>query len=66
MGRILTRYRLIIFSGILTFLFLITTMTLGITGINFTLHKISAIATLVFAIIHISPTVYNKIKMRKK
>ncbi|MBU1047075.1 MAG: hypothetical protein KKD10_00535 [Candidatus Omnitrophica bacterium] len=49
----MTTYRLIIYSGILAFISLVATIILGITGINFTLHKISGIATILFALIHI-------------
>jgi len=66
MGRLFTPYRLIAYSGILALLSLIVTVILGITGANFNLHKISGLATLVFALVHISPTIYSRIKLIKK
>ncbi len=66
MGKFLTPYRLIISSGILALISLIITITLGITGRNFILHKISGLTTLLFVLIHMSPTIYNRIKLIKK
>lgn len=66
MGRWFTPYRLIVYSGILALLSLIATVVLGITGASFNLHKTTGIITLLFALIHIFPTIYNRIKLIKK
>ena len=74
MGKILTRYRLIIFSGIATFVLLLSTIAMGIVLATskaasenmVKVHASLATTTLVFALVHISPTVYNKIKMARR
>ena len=55
-------YNLVIYSGVVAVLFLIATFYLGISGINFTLHKKLGITTLIFALIHGGLNLYRYIK----
>ncbi len=60
-------YNLIIYSGAIAFLLLAATFYLGLTGINFRLHKSMGIATFIIAALHLGIVLYRRVgmKMRK-
>lgn len=55
----------IIYSGIVTFICLMITATLGITGVDFSLHKKMGITTFTFACVHVGIVLYKQFKVRK-
>jgi hypothetical protein len=57
-------YSLIGYSGASAFVMLVITVVLGITHINFTLHKIAGILTCVFALLHLGLVMYKNIKFK--
>lgn len=59
-------YKVIMYSGVLAFLFLILTFVLGITELNFKLHKIGATLAFVFGLIHVGLILYRNIKAKIK
>jgi len=58
----MTTYQKIMYLGIAAFIFLCVTVFLGVTGLNFTLHKIMGFATLGLAVLHAAVIVYQKVK----
>ena len=60
-----TLYNLIIYSGIATFICLVTTMVLGITGANIGLHGKMGMATFAFACVHVGLVIYKQMKVRQ-
>ena len=64
MKRVFMLYNLIIYTGILTFISLVFTFILGITGANFTLHVRGGYTTLFFALVHLALIVYKTIKIK--
>lgn len=61
----MTLYSLIGYSGMLAFIALLITVILGITRINFELHKIAGISTFVLACVHGGFVLYKNIKVKK-
>lgn len=59
-------YKLVIFSGILTYGALAATFILGITHADIEIHERVAIATLVFASFHAGLVIYGKIRGKMK
>ena len=57
-------YKLIMYSGIVAITLLLATFVLGITGINFKLHKILGISTMAVAAIHGGLILYRMIKIK--
>jgi hypothetical protein len=59
-------YKLIIYSGVATLFFLCVAAFLGITGINFSLHKIAGITTLALGLIHGGLNLYKAITLKRQ
>jgi len=57
-------YKLIIASGIITFLSLSITLIIGILRLNFRIHHLMGIATIVFASIHAGLILYRQLKLK--
>ena len=59
-------YDLINYSGIMAFIFLVTTIVFGITGANYKVHKVVGIVTFAFAVLHVGLVVHKTIKVKLK
>ena len=59
-------YKIIMYSGILAFLFFVITLLVGLLGLNFKYHFMSAIIGCFFALIHMGLIFYRKIKIEIK
>ncbi|MFA5271651.1 MAG: hypothetical protein WC412_04845 [Candidatus Omnitrophota bacterium] len=58
-------YNLIIYTGILTLCFLLTTFIIGMFFFNLTLHLWSASLTIFFACLHAGLVLYKYIKIKR-
>ncbi|MDD5584030.1 MAG: hypothetical protein PHV55_03120 [Candidatus Omnitrophica bacterium] len=59
-------YKLIIYSGVATLFFLCVAAFLGITGINFSLHKIAGITALTLGLVHGSLNLYKAMRLKRQ
>lgn len=59
-------YKIIMYSGIIAFLFFIATLLVGLLGLDFRYHFMSAILGCLFALIHVGIIFYRKIKPKIK
>lgn len=62
----ITIFKLINYSGLIAFLFLVASAILGFTGFNFRLHKMAGTATLLFALIHVGLVFYKNLKLKMR
>ncbi|MFH1783437.1 MAG: hypothetical protein ABH868_00850 [bacterium] len=58
-------YRWVIYSGWATFVFLAATAVIGITRLNFALHKLFGILTFVAAVVHVALAIYKSRLMKR-
>ena len=59
-------YKIIIYSGILAFLFFVAALLVGLFGLDFRYHLMGAILGCFFALIHVGIIFYGKIKTKIK
>jgi hypothetical protein len=59
-----TLYNLIIYSGVVAVILLVATFVLGITELNFKLHKILGVLTFIFAMLHGTLVLYRMLKIK--
>jgi len=57
-------YKIIIYSGIFAFFFFVAALLLGLLGLDFRYHLMSAILGCFFALIHVGIIFYGKIKTK--
>ncbi|MBU0634385.1 MAG: hypothetical protein KKB82_04770 [Candidatus Omnitrophica bacterium] len=60
------QYKHIIYSGILALSFLTITFILGITGLNFKVHKICGILTFALALTHLTLVARKSFKFNRQ
>jgi len=58
-------YKAIIYSGVLTAILLLCTFVLGITELNFEIHKVFGIFTFLLACLHAGLIVNKNLKLKK-
>ncbi|MFH1239438.1 MAG: hypothetical protein V1653_04915 [bacterium] len=58
-------YKFVIYSGVLAFISLVGTAFLGITGLNFRLHRVMGIVTFCLALLHVVLIIYRNIMIKR-
>jgi hypothetical protein len=59
-------HKLIVVSGFFAVILLLATFILGVTELNFHLHKLLGFLTVIFGVTHLALNVSNKIAIKRK